>query len=162
MTPVALFVVRRSWCVTTRNRRTIMATNRHPEPTTGHEPVPTQPSGPVTDVDPAPHADFVLVIRDGRPLPVRTRLAGGPQDGRTDSWFTLAPEDLPAGWVFPRRVQTAEGEVLVGDFYQMRLGQVPAHGIEVVYDYEYTGLTDMERPRSLFGPLDIRAGQDRG
>jgi hypothetical protein len=142
MNPVALFVERRSWCVTTRNGRTIMATNRHPEPITHHVPVPAPSSGPTTGEEPAPQADFVLVIRDGRPLPIRTRLVGGPQDGRTDTWYTLAPESLPDGWVFPRRVQTVEGEVLVGDFYRMRPGQVPAHGVEVIYDYEYTGLID--------------------
>jgi hypothetical protein len=56
-------------------------------------------------------------------LSVPTRLPGGLEDGRADSWFTLAPENLPVRWVFPWRVQTAAGEVLV-------------HSVEVVHGYK--------------------------
>jgi hypothetical protein len=70
------------------------------------------------------------------------RLVGGPQDGRTDEWYTLSPEDLPDGWVFPRRVQTPEGEVLVEDHYRMRPGQVLVCGGEVVYDFARTSPAD--------------------
>jgi hypothetical protein len=85
---------------------------------------------------------YVLVVWDGRPQPVRTRLVGGPQDGRVDRWYTLAPEDLPGGWAFPRTVSTPEGEAVVQDHYRLRPDQVPAYGAEVLYDYEHTTPAD--------------------
>jgi hypothetical protein len=84
----------------------------------------------------------VLVVRDGQPLPIRTRLVDGPQDGRVDEWFTLTPEELPEGWVFHRRVHTPEGEVLVEDHSRRRPGQVAASGGEVLYDFVRTKPAD--------------------
>ncbi len=101
---------------------------------------PPSPSPPAPPADGTPpQSRYALVVRDGRPLPIRTRLAGGPQDGRVDEWFTLTPEGLPEGWLFPRRVQTPEGEVLVEDHYRRREGQAVVYGGEVVYDFVRTG-----------------------
>ena len=86
-----------------------------------------------------PQSRYALVVKDGQPLPIRTRLVGGPQDGRVDEWFTLTPEGLPEGWLVPRRVHTPEGEVLVEDHYRRRPGQAVVYGGEVVYDFVGTG-----------------------
>jgi hypothetical protein len=93
---------------------------------------------PLAGQEPAPLTDFTLVVRGGHPLPIRTRLVGGPQHGRTDAWYTLAPEGMPAGWAFPRRVQTPEGEVLVEDVYLLRPGRVPTQGGVVLCDFHYS------------------------
>src|SRR5262245_61331753 len=85
-----------------------------------------------------PSSGYILVINDGKFQAIRTRLVGGPQDGRLDVWFTLAPEDLPEGWAVPRRAPAPEGEVLVEDLYRRRPGQVAAYGGEVLYDFDHT------------------------
>src|SRR5262249_53981627 len=41
-----------------------------------------------------------------------------PQQGRVDTWYTLAPENLPDSWVFPRRTQGPQDTVVVGDCYR--------------------------------------------
>jgi hypothetical protein len=68
-------------------------------------------------------APFFVFPAGKGPRSVLTRLPGGLEDGRANSWFTLASENLLVRWVFPRRVQTAAEEVLV-------------HSVEVVHGYK--------------------------
>jgi hypothetical protein len=125
-----------------QRRDLVLSDGDHDEPDRRDgRPSPSQPVPPAADGG-SPQSRYALIVRDGQPLPTRTRMVGGPQDGRVDEWFTLTPEELPDGWVFPRRVHTPEGEVLVEDLYRRRPGQAVAYGGEVVYDFAHTSPAD--------------------
>ena len=113
------------------------------EPTRVH--VGFQVNGESVEVAFAPHKTLLEVLREDLGL---TGTKHGCELGECGTCAVLVDGKPVLSCLYlglecaGRRVETVEGEVLAGAYYRIRPGQVPAHGVEVIYDYEHTGPID--------------------